>query len=142
MAPSRPLPDLLYFPSLFLLLLLALTHQACGIRCVQCEAEGTQDECFVKPPPPIECGRGMNVCLTIHTYTPDREDSRKMLSLVRTCAPTDMGWDCERGRTKGGHQMEVCHDTCTWDGCNHARSTAASALVVVTTALLTNVLLL
>ncbi|MPC25217.1 hypothetical protein E2C01_018322 [Portunus trituberculatus] len=69
-------------------------------------------------------------------------DVGKMLSLVRTCAPTDMGWDCERGRTKGGHQMEVCHDTCTWDGCNHARSTAASALVVVTTALLTNVLLL
>lgn len=142
MATSRPLSDFLCLPFLLLLLLLlALTHQVRGIHCVQCEAQGREDACFVKPPPPIDCGRGMSVCLTIHTYTPDREDSRKMLSLVRTCGPTDMGWDCERGRTKGGQQMEVCHDTCTWDGCNHAPSAPCSALVVAT-ALLTSVLLL
>lgn len=57
----------------------------------------------------------------------------KMLSLVRTCAPTDMGWDCKTGRTKGGHEVEVCHDTCDWDGCNPAPTIlpALSLLVIL-----------
>ncbi|XP_050722914.1 uncharacterized protein LOC127001789 [Eriocheir sinensis] len=122
MVLPRPLPSPLLAAILSLIVLL-LTHQASGIKCVQCEAAGSKAPCSMEPPSPTECGAGMSVCLTIHTYTPSKEDSRKMLSLVRTCAPTDMGWDCKTGRTKGGQEVEVCHDTCDWDGCNPAPAT-------------------
>ena len=66
----------------------------------------------------------------------------KMVSLVRTCAPTDMGWDCRTGRTERGQEREVCYDTCNWNGCNPAAPTTLPALSVVAAALLTTALLL
>ncbi|KAG7154010.1 uncharacterized protein LOC121856796 [Homarus americanus] len=121
---TRPLP----LPLLLLLFLLPLCRQASGIQCVQCKGEtgGEGEDCIHVPPDPEPCDSGMTTCLTVRTYTPAEEDTRTLVSLVRTCSPTDLGWDCEKGKTKRGQIAEVCHDSCTWDGCNHAHTPTAT----------------
>ncbi|XP_066971446.1 U-scoloptoxin(05)-Er1a-like [Macrobrachium rosenbergii] len=111
-------------PCLFsVLLLCSFFHEGQGISCIQCEADvalGGDDSCVKTPPNPEPCDKSMSVCMTIRTYMPAEQDSRVLVSLVRTCGPTDMGWDCEKGRNDRGQVAEVCHDTCDWDGCNPA----------------------
>ncbi|KAK8743926.1 hypothetical protein OTU49_000918 [Cherax quadricarinatus] len=125
---TPPTPPTIYH-LLVMLLSLPLGHKAVGIRCVQCVGDvGRSGEtCITKPPAPAPCDPSMTVCMTIRTYTPAQEDTRTLVSLVRTCAPTDMGWDCERGKTERGVVAEVCHDSCGWDGCNHAHATTPTA---------------
>ncbi|ROT71341.1 hypothetical protein C7M84_010349 [Penaeus vannamei] len=86
--------------------------------------------CIANPPPPQPCNGSMSVCMTVRTYIPAEEDTRQLVSVVRTCAPADMGWDCKKGRTSRGHVPEVCHDTCYWDGCNHAHSLTPTMLLL------------
>ncbi|XP_063597199.1 uncharacterized protein LOC134773886 [Penaeus indicus] len=124
------------FPSfcpLVAILFVALLREVHGISCVQCEADsipGAPDPpCIANPPPPQPCNGSMTVCMTVRTYIPAEEDTRQLVSVVRTCAPSDMGWDCKKGRTSRGHVPEVCHDTCYWDGCNHAHALTPTMLL-------------
>ncbi|XP_069173734.1 uncharacterized protein [Procambarus clarkii] len=134
---------------LLLLLLLLFCQRAVGIHCVQCtseeageaggeaggeaegEAVGEGRACISQPPEAAPCEPAMTVCMTIRTYTPAEDDKRTLVSLVRTCGPTDMGWDCEKGKTERGAVAEVCHDSCDWDGCNHAHTPTVQLLAVL-----------
>nr|XP_045582770.1 uncharacterized protein LOC123745808 [Procambarus clarkii] len=118
---------------LLLLLLLLFCQRAVGIHCVQCtsEAGGEGRACISQPPEAAPCEPAMTVCMTIRTYTPAEDDKRTLVSLVRTCGPTDMGWDCEKGKTERGAVAEVCHDSCDWDGCNHAHTPTVQLLAVL-----------
>ncbi|KAK7069618.1 hypothetical protein SK128_008037 [Halocaridina rubra] len=111
---------------LFVLLLITVfVERGTCISCVQCEADmtsGQDDACLIKPPEAKACDPSMSVCMTVRTYMPAEQDSRMLVSLIRTCSPSDMGWDCEKGKNERGQIAEVCHDTCSWDGCNSGTS--------------------
>ncbi|CAL4146487.1 unnamed protein product [Meganyctiphanes norvegica] len=108
------------------LILLLISLNTCdGFSCVQCSWEGgrgeeTTDACAVKPPKPEPCSEGSSWCMTVRTYSPAEQDKRSLVSVVRSCSPLDMGWDCEKGKDASGQVAELCHDTCGWEGCNHA----------------------
>ncbi|XP_071531443.1 uncharacterized protein [Panulirus ornatus] len=116
-------------PLLLLLLLLSLYHQVLAIWCVQCDDK--DENCLLHPPEPEPCPDDLNFCLTLRTYNPVDDDTRKLVSLVRTCGPTDMGWDCDVGQNEQGLPVKICHDTCSWHGCNHAHTHAPTHAIIM-----------
>ncbi|KAK3862009.1 hypothetical protein Pcinc_032087 [Petrolisthes cinctipes] len=105
---------------MLLILITTLCQQGWGLECVQCEGVGEEEECTKIPPAPKTCPDTMSYCITIKTSIPGPEDTSLLRSMVRSCAPGDMGTDCETGKTDQGEVIEVCHDTCDYDGCNDA----------------------
>ncbi|XP_076035630.1 uncharacterized protein LOC143021787 isoform X3 [Oratosquilla oratoria] len=113
------------------LVLLGLMGRAEGLDCVQCDSNSTHRACITEPPYPQPCEEDMVVCLIIREYYPAEGPDKSLVSVVRTCSPRDMGWDCEKGVRVTGEITEVCHESCNWDGCNSSSFASPVAKVIV-----------
>lgn len=125
------------------------------LSCVQCQGEVRRNSdgtllpmddhsepsnysCVALPPPPMPCTDNMDYCLTVTTYQP----SRGVMTVIRSCAPADMAWDCEVGPASTGLPVQVCHNTCRGHGCNRGllRQPGTTTLMMATATVFLSVL--